>query len=146
MTKSKAGNVFMNRKDFNKLPYEHQRILMSYYREHYTADAIKHGMGFPSAGGSFYEKLRELNLPTNLLEKKIKKGNEGNNEITAVEVNEDEFQDLMEVIVEKNPKTETDIQVDIHGIIGLNELQPVIMLADQYGLDVDFKKKDSEKN
>lgn len=142
MTKSKIGNVFMNRKEFNKLPYEHQRILMAYYRENYTADAIKQGMGFPNAGGSFYEKLRELNLPTNLLEKKIQKEKEGeaNNEVTTVEANEDEFQDLMKLVVEKNPKT--DVQVDIHGVIGIDELQPVLILADQYGLDVDFKKKD----
>lgn len=144
MTKSKIGNVFMNRKEFNKLPYEHQRILMAYYRENYTADAIKQGMGFPNAGGSFYEKLRELNLPTNLLEKKTQKGNDEKSEVTTVEANEDEFQDLMKLVVEKNPKT--DVQVDIHGVIGIDELQPVLILADQYGLDVDFKKKDSEKN
>ena len=103
-------------------------------------------MGFPNAGGSFYEKLRELNLPTNLLEKKIQKEkeSEANNEVTTVEANEDEFQDLMKLVVEKNPKP--DVQVDIQGVIGIDELQPVLILADQYGLDVDFKKKDSEKN
>lgn len=142
MAKSKSGNVFMSRKDFEKLPYEHQQILMSYYRENYTADAIRQGMGFPNAGGSFYEKLKELNLPTNMIGKKLEKGSEIQNETTTVEVNEDDFQELMELVVEKNPKT--SIEIDIHGIIGLNELQPVVALADQYGLDVDFKKKDSE--
>ena len=136
MKQVNPDTIFMSRKEFEKLPYEHQRILMAYYRENYSADYIKKRMGFPSAGGSFYEKLRELKLPTNLLEKKFEKPNE----VTKVEVNEDEFHEILQLVSEKNPKTKSVITVDIHGKVDIKDLQKVIGLADQFGLDVDFRK------
>ena len=137
MKQTNPDTIFMSRKEFEKLPYEHQRILMAYYRENYSADYIKKRMGFPSAGGSFYEKLRELKLPTNLLEKNPKKNDDM---ITKLEVNEDDFHEILQLVSEKNPKTKSVITVDIHGRVDIKDLQKVIGLADQFGLDVDFRK------